>query len=102
MVSAVFWLAGEIIQLLIYAIIGAVVMSMAIAFGIANPRNQFVYSVSDFLNKVTDPILNPIRRFMPDLGNIDISPIIAILLLEALRMVLGDVFIRLADAGLAF
>ena len=102
MVSAIFWLAGEIIHLLIFAIIAAVVMSMLIAFGVANPRNQFVYTVSDFLNRLTDPILNPIRRFMPNLGNIDISPIIAILLLQALQMVLGDVFIRLANAGLAF
>jgi YggT family protein len=102
MVSAIFWLAGEIIHLLILAIIAAAVMSMLIAFGVANPRNQFVYSVSDFLNRVTDPILNPIRRFMPMFGNVDISPIIAILLLEALQMILVDVFNRMVIAGWAF
>lgn len=101
MVSAIFWLAHEVVQLLIYAIIAAAVMSMLIAFGVANPRNQFVYSIADFLDRLTNPILNPIRRFMPDLGNIDISPIIAILLLEALQMVLSDVYVRMATAGLA-
>lgn len=101
MVGAIFWLAGEIIHLLILAIVAAAVMSMLIAFGVANPRNQFVYSVSDFLNKLTDPILRPIRNFMPLLGNIDISPVIAILLLQALQMVLADVYARLAMAGYA-
>jgi len=73
-----------------------------IAFGVANPRNQFVYSVADFLNRLTDPILRPIRNFVPLFGNVDISPVIAILLLEALQMVLVDVYGRLAVAGYAF
>lgn len=102
MVSAIFWLAGEVIHLLILAIIAAAVMSMLIAFGVANPRNQFVYTVSDFLDRLTDPILNPIRRFMPHFGNVDISPVIAILLLEALQMVLGDLYLRVAGAGFAY
>ena len=102
MVSAIFWLAGELIHLLILAIIAAVVMSLLISFGVADRRNQFVYTVSDFLNKLTDPILRPIRRFMPNLGNIDISPVIAILLLQALQMVLADIYTHLLLAGLAF
>jgi YggT family protein len=102
MVGAIFWLAGEIIHLLILAIIAAAVMSMLIAFGVANPRNQLVYSVADFLNKITDPILRPIRNFVPLFGNVDISPVIAILLLEALQMVLADIYGRLLVAGFAF
>ena len=102
MVGAIFWLAGEIIHLLILAIIAAAVMSMLIAFGVANPRNQLVYSVADFLNKITDPILRPIRNFVPLFGNVDISPVIAILLLQALQMVLADIEGRLIVAGYAF
>jgi YggT family protein len=102
MVSAIFWLAGEIIHLLILAIIAAVVMSMLISFGVLDRRNQFVYTVSDFLNKLTDPVLRPIRNFMPHFGNIDISPVIAILLLEALEMVLEDIYTHLVFAGWAF
>ncbi len=102
MVYAIFWLASNLIHLLILAIIAAAVLSMLVAFGVANPRNQIVYVVGDFLNRVTEPVLRPIRRFIPYLGNIDISPIVAILLLQALQMVLGDLYGRLAMSGLAF
>jgi YggT family protein len=99
---AIFWLAGELIHLMILAIIAAAVLSMLISFGVVNPRSQFVYTVGDFLNRVTAPILNPIRRHMPYLGNIDISPVIAILLLEALQYLLADIYGRLVMAGLTF
>lgn len=102
MISAIFWLVGELIHLMILAIIAAAVMSILIAFGVANPRNQIVYSVADFLNKLTEPVLRPIRRFLPYLGNVDISPVVAILLLQALQMVLADIYGRLAMAGMAF
>ena len=102
MVGAIFWLLSELIHLLTLAIIAAVVLNMLVAFGVANPRNQFVYVVGDFLNRVTEPVLRPIRNFVPYLGNIDISPVIAILLLQALQMVLADLFGRLAMSGLAF
>ncbi len=101
MVHAIFWLLGIIIYLLTWAIIAAAVMSMLIAFGVANPRNQFVYAVDDFLTRLTEPILRPIRNFVPLLGNVDISPVIAILLLQALQMVLADIYGRLLVAGWA-
>jgi len=102
MVNAIFWLLGELIHLYILAIIAAVVISMLISFGVINARSQFVYTIADFLNRLTNPLLNPIRRMLPDLGGIDISPIIAILLLEALQFVLADIYGRLVLAGLAF
>ncbi|MCB5944899.1 YggT family protein [Acidocella sp. KAb 2-4] len=102
MISAIFWLAGELIHLMILAIIAAAVMSMLIAFGVANPRNQIVYTVADFLNRLTEPVLRPIRRILPYFGNIDISPLVAILLLQALQMVLADVYGRLVLSGMAF
>lgn len=102
MVAAIFWLAGEVIHLLILAIIAAAVMSMLIAFGVVNSRSQFVYAVADFLNRLTDPILRPIRRYLPAFGNVDISPVIAILLLEALQMVLFDIHAHIVMAGWDF
>jgi YggT family protein len=102
MLYAIFWLAGELVHLMILAIIAAAVMSMLMAFGVVNARSQFVYTVADFLNRVTNPVLNPIRRHMPNFGNVDISPVIAILLLEALQFVLSDVYGRLVMAGLSF
>jgi len=102
MVNAIFWLLGELIHLYTLAIIAAVVVSMLISFGVINARSQFVYTIADFLNRLTNPFLNQIRRVLPDLGGIDISPVIGILLLEALQFVLADIYGRLVIAGLAF
>jgi YggT family protein len=102
MVSAIFWLVGELIHLYILAIIAAVVISMLISFGVINQRSQVVYQVADFLDRLTAPALNPIRRMLPNFGAIDISPVIAILLLEALQIALADIYAHLVLSGLAF
>lgn len=102
MVSAIYWLITTVLSLLIWAIIIAAVLSMLVGFGVVNRRNQFVYTFGDFLNRVTDPMLRPIRRVVPYFGNVDISPIIAILILGALKMVVADIYWRLLTAGLAF
>lgn len=74
-----------IIGLYIWIIIASAVMSWLIAFGVVNTNNKFVYSVTDFLYRITEPAIAPIRRFMPNLGGIDISPLVLILLLIFLR-----------------
>jgi YggT family protein len=102
MVNAIFWLLGELIHLYILAIIAAVVVSMLVSFGVVNARSPFVYQIADFLDRVTAPALNPIRRMLPNFGAVDISPLIAILLLEALQMVLADVYAHLVMSGMAF
>ena len=100
--QAIFWLAEELVHLYILAIIAAVVISMLISFGVVNSRSQFVYTIGDFLTRLTNPVLDPIRRILPNFGNIDISPIIAILLLEALEMLLADIDLHLTMAGYNF
>ncbi len=102
MVGAVFWLLSELIHLYILAILVAVVVNLLIAFGMANPHNRIVYSIADFLNRLTEPALAPIRRFLPDLGGVDISPVIAILLLEFLYKLLSSLYIHLVLAGSTF
>ena len=74
-----------VIGLYIWIIIAAAVMSWLIAFGVVNTNNKFVYSVTDFLYRITEPAIAPIRRFMPNLGGIDISPLVLILLLIFIR-----------------
>lgn len=81
-----------LIQTILYAldiywwiIIASAVFSWLYAFNVVNPRNQFVGSIGNFLYKVTEPVLAPIRRILPDLGGIDISPIILLLILFFLR-----------------
>lgn len=102
MLVAVFWLVTTILSLLIWAIIIGAVLSMLVGFGVVNGRNQLVYTVGDFLNRITAPILSPIRRVVPYIGNIDISPVIAILILQALKMVVAGIYMHLVAAGLAF
>ena len=67
-------------------IIANVIISWLIAFNILNTSNRFVYSVLEFTYKLTDPILNKIRRFLPNLGAFDISPIILLLLIWFIEM----------------
>lgn len=83
--NAVLFSLGNVIliaiQLYIWLLIASAVMSWLIAFNVVNTRNQFVATIVDFLWRVTEPALRPIRNFMPNLGGIDISPIILILIL---------------------
>ena len=72
----------NVIGLLVLAIIISAVLSWLVAFNVINLRNQFVYSVARVLDAVTTPVLRPFRRFIPPLGGVDISPIIAILVLQ--------------------
>ncbi len=74
-----------LLTIYVYVLIAAAVLSWLVAFNVVNTRNRFVYIVGDFLYRVTEPALRPIRRFMPDLGGIDISPIILLLILFFLR-----------------
>lgn len=76
-------IAQGLLQLAIIAIIASAVLSWLVAFNVINLRNQFVYNVVRFLEAVTRPILRPFQRFIPSLGGVDISPIVAILVLSA-------------------
>ncbi len=86
--TAVFWLIDTVLQLFLYAIIAMVILSWLFAFNVVNPRNQFVAAVDRFLREITEPLLGPIRRFMPNLGTIDISPIVLLLAITFLQIFL--------------
>jgi YggT family protein len=60
-------------------------MSWLVAFGVVNVRNQIIRVVVDLLYRVTEPVLRPIRRFLPNLGGIDISPVVALLLIIVIQ-----------------
>ncbi|MSO77403.1 MAG: YggT family protein [Alphaproteobacteria bacterium] len=85
-----FNLVATLIGLYIWVLIISAVLSWLVAFNMLNTRNKFVYMVGDFLWRVTEPALRPIRRVMPNLGGVDISPIILILVLYFARDVLGQ------------
>ena len=83
---AIFYLALQILKIYSYVVIANVVISWLIAFNILNTQNRFVYSVLEFTYRLTDPILNKIRRFLPNLGSLDISPVILLLLIWFIEM----------------
>lgn len=76
-----------LLTLYVYILIAAAVMSWLIAFNVVNPRNQFVRAIGEFLYRVTEPLLAPIRNILPNLGGIDVSPVILILLIVFIQSV---------------
>ena len=78
-------LLETVISLYIWCLFIFVILGWLINFGVINTQNRFVYLVMDFLFKITEPPLRPIRRFVPNFGGIDISPILLVLLLIFIR-----------------
>ena len=78
-----------ILDLYVWLLIASAILSWLIAFNVVNTRNQFVAAVAEFLYRITEPVLAPIRRFMPNLGGLDISPIILILLIMFIQRVIA-------------
>ena len=83
---AIFYLVLQLLKLYSYVVIANVLISWLIAFNVLNTQNRFVYSILELSYRLTDPFLNRIRRFLPNLGSLDISPIILLLLIWFIEM----------------
>ena len=83
---AIFYLVLQILKLYSYVVIINVIVSWLIAFNILNTQNRFIFSILELTYRLTDPILNKIRHFLPNLGSLDISPIILLLLIWFIEM----------------
>ena len=90
--KSIFILLDNIITIYLWVIIINAILSWLVAFNVLNTQNRFVFSVLDATYKLTDPILNKIRRFIPTFGSIDISPVVLILILIFLRNVIFEIF----------
>ena len=77
-----------VLDLYVWLLIASAILSWLIAFNVVNTRNQFVASVAEFLYRITEPLLRPIRSFLPAMGGLDISPIILILLIMLIQRVI--------------
>ena len=82
MIRTLFWLLDELLSLYIWAVILAAVFSMLASFGVLDTRNRIVWTIGDFLYRVTDPVLRPIRNMLPNFGGIDISPWVVVVLIQ--------------------
>jgi YggT family protein len=80
----------QIINLYLYLVIASAILSWLIAFNVVNTRNQFVAAVAEFLYRITEPVLGPIRRRLPSMGGLDISPIILFFLLWLIQLYLAE------------
>ncbi len=88
--NALLWLINTVIQIYIWLLIAQAVLSWLVVFSIVNRHNRIVGTIEDFLWRITDPALRPIRRLLPNLGGIDISPVILILLLVFVQRLLDQ------------
>ena len=89
--NAFILLLDRIIYLYVWVLIINAIISWLIAFNVLNTQNRFVFSVLEFTYKLTDPPLNYIRRYLPNLGSIDISPIVLILLIYFVRDLIRNI-----------
>ena len=90
--KSIFILLDSIITIYLWIIIVNAILSWLVAFNILNTQNRFIFAMLDATYKMTDPILNKIRQFIPTFGSIDISPVILILFLMFLRNIIFEIF----------
>ena len=82
LIFPVFELISAVIQIFIWMLVVSAILSWLTAFGVINRYNRVVATIGDTLYRLTDPVLRPIRNILPNLGGVDVSPIVAILVLH--------------------
>lgn len=90
--AALYQVLQEALNLYWWAVILAAVLSNLIAFGVLDTRNRFVWTIADFLYRITEPALRRIRRFLPTLGGIDLSPLVLLFLIYIAQAVLAQIY----------
>ncbi|MBL6946834.1 MAG: YggT family protein [Rhodospirillales bacterium] len=90
--APLFWLIITVVDLYVWVVIAGVILSWLTAFNVINTQNRIVYMIGDVVHRLTEPALRPIRKFMPNLGGIDISPVVLLLGMIFLKQIV----IRLA------
>ncbi len=85
---AIFWLIDTVLGIFIMLVFAQVVLSWLVGFNVVNTRNRFVYLVGDFLHRVTEPALRPIRRLLPNFGGLDVSPVVLLVVLYFIQLLL--------------
>lgn len=89
----IIWLILTVIEMYVWIVIVGVVLSWLVAFNVINTSNRFVYMIGDFTHRATEPALKPIRNILPNLGGMDISPVVLILGLFFIKRVVVNLYI---------
>ena len=87
---SLYWLVQTVLEIYIWVLIAYVILSWLTAFRVINTHNAFVRAVSEFLYRATEPALRPIRRVLPTLGGLDLSPLVLILIVYFVRSLLWE------------
>jgi YggT family protein len=98
--TIVYQLLQQLLNLYWWVVIIAAVMSNLIAFGVLDTRNRIVWTVTDFLYRLTEPALRRIRNILPSFGGLDLSPIVLLLIIWVLQRVLERVYTAIVFGGL--
>jgi YggT family protein len=85
--NPIVWLILNVLEICFWVVIVSAILSWLIAFNIVNTRNQIVGTIAETLYRLTEPMLAPIRRFLPSLGGIDLSPLVLLVLIRFLQQV---------------
>jgi YggT family protein len=99
-ITILYQIVNEILNLYKWAVILAAVFSMLVSFGVLDTRNRLVWTIGDFLFRVTEPALRPIRNVMPNFGGIDLSPLVLIFIIYIAQMVLARVYAAIVYGNL--
>ena len=100
MIEIVFGLLYYVINLFKWAVIIAAIFSMLVGFGVLDTRNRLVWTIGDFLYRITEPVLRPIRNLLPNLGGIDISPWIVVVLIQIVVLpLLGKIYASITSGA---
>lgn len=100
--DALFFLIQAGLTLFFWAILIAAILSLLTGFGILDTRNRLVWSICDFFYRVTEPAMRPVRNRMPNLGSVDISPLIVLLLVQACMLLVSAIQGYMIRGGLYF
>lgn len=92
MITILFEILHEILVFYRWAVILAAIFSMLAAFGVLDTRNRVVWLIGDFLYRITEPALRPIRRILPNFGNIDFSPLVLLVVISVVDMMLSRIY----------
>ena len=90
MITILFKLAIYIIDIAKWVVIAQIIYSWLVAFNVLDTRNRIVWSIGDFLYRVTEPMLRPIRRYMPNIGPVDLSPVVLFIVFWLLEQILAQ------------
>jgi len=100
--DAVFFLIQAVLDLFWWAVIIAVIVQLLIQFGVLDTRNRFVWSIADFLYRVTEPAFRRVRRWLPNFGPLDLSPLVVLLLITAASILVSAIRGYMIRGGIYF